>query len=153
MLLLQVLLLTLMPMIYYFKFSSMADCKCSKDKFRAQPVEDLSSNKVISVLTGDQNLLQSDTLSKMVQSTFKLSAPEQKPSFVPEFHGFEMFVWSLLSPEVLASCCTASSYATDIHHQMPLQSQVTWVSQMTSDRVVALKELLLVWKGPISIAL
>jgi hypothetical protein len=116
MLLLQVLLLTLMPMMYYFKFLSVADCKCSKDKFRAQPAEDLSSNKVISALSGDQHLLQTDQPSKMVHSTFKLSTPEQKPAFVPEFHGFEMFVWSLLSQEVLSTCCTASSDVTYIDY-------------------------------------
>ena len=104
MLLLQVILLSLMPLIYYYKVSHVADCNCGRsatvgvqDKFRAQRVGRISSGGSSSKLSIDQ---QADDLPKKGQST----SPGQKqwnPAFVPEFHGFEMFVWSLLSHQVL----------------------------------------------------
>lgn len=107
MLLLQVILLSLMPLIYYYKVSHVADCNRGssatvgvQDKFRAQRVERISSGGDSSKLSIDQRLSQADDLPKKGQST----SPGQKqwnPAFVPEFHGFEMFVWSLLSHQVL----------------------------------------------------
>jgi hypothetical protein len=102
--LLQVLLLSLMPLIYYYKISHMGDCNCGRsatvgmqDKFRAQRVEHIISSS--SKLSIDQRLSQANDLPQKGEST----SPGQKqwnPAFVPEFHGFEMFVWSLLSPQV-----------------------------------------------------
>ena len=114
----------MMPIIYLYHVSSSGDCDTSR-----------SAVSRIRIVQG------------------AISRNVSEPAFVPQFHGFEMFVWSLLSPEVLLSCLAASaSYAIHSQLQVPLQSQVTWVSQMTSDRVLALKQLLLAWKGPVSIA-
>ena len=112
------------PIVFFYKVSLSRDCDTSRS-----------------------------AVSKIRIAQDAISRDLSEPAFVPQFHGFEMFVWSLLSPEVLLSCLAASaSYAIHSQLQVPLQSQVTWVSQMTSDRVLALKQLLLVWNGPVSIA-
>jgi hypothetical protein len=147
-----------MPLIYYYKLPLSAGCNggqtaSPQDKLRAQRLEDWSIPHLVStgVLQTPQVNGVPTSVDSLIQRTD--SYLRQKPAFIPEFHGFEMFVWSLRSPQVLKNVVAAASLATYSHPQVPLQSQVTWVSQMTSDRIGALQQLLLVWKGPICIAL
>ena len=72
---LQVPLLTMMPIIYFYNVSLSGDCDTSRS----------AVSKI-----------------RIVQGAISRNVSE--PAFVPQFHGFEMFVWSLLSPEVLLSC-------------------------------------------------
>mmetsp|Transcript_23308 Transcript_23308/g.53626 ORF Transcript_23308/g.53626 Transcript_23308/m.53626 type:complete len:469 (-) Transcript_23308:112-1518(-) len=53
-----------------------------------------------------------------------------------EWHGFQ--------------CLVHSSFA---RQAAPLPGDVTWVTQMTADRVTSLEQMLVRWKGPVSVAL
>ena len=92
-LLLQVSLTTLMFTIYCYKLSLIADSKCGNNKVRPMHFERRSSSHAMSSMSGDQ-VLQANDFSKKSHPSFFLSV--HKPSFLPEFHGFEMFVWSVL---------------------------------------------------------
>ena len=116
MLLPQVPLLTLMPIIYYSKLPLKADCNCDRsispqEKMRAQTVDVLPRNPLLA-LSRDERSVQVDLAFNNKPAPSSQIIGEQKPTFIPEFHGFEMFVWSLLSPQVLASRHAAASDAT-----------------------------------------
>ena len=107
---LQIPLLTLMPMIYYHKLPLKGDCSCDRgisslEKTRAQTVFVLPRNPLLA-LSGDEASVQLDVVLKNKPApSFRIAgdlAAELKPTFIPEFHGFEMFVWSLPSPQVHA---------------------------------------------------
>ncbi len=114
-------LLTLMPLFYYYKLPLSTGCNCGhisslQDKLRVPRIEDPNIPNHIPALSG---VLQPVLPNVVVKSggymegdaTLQRSRiyARQKPAFVPEFHGFEMFVWSLQSSKVPASFFAAAS--------------------------------------------
>jgi hypothetical protein len=65
----------MIPVIFFYKVSLSRDCDTSRS-----------------------------AVSKIRIAQGAISPNLSEPAFVPQFHGFEMFVWSLLSPEVPLNC-------------------------------------------------
>lgn len=115
---LQAPLFTLMPLMYYYKLPLSAGCNCGQTaspqgKLRAQHVEDNIIPHRVPVLTGvlQPPQVEADLKSVDLPTQRIDSDPRLKPIFIPEFHGFEMFVWSLRTPKVLDNVYTAASHA------------------------------------------
>ena len=118
MFLVQAPLLTLMPLFYYYKLPLTIGCNnghisSSQDKLRVPRIEDPNiphhipalSRELPDVVVKSGGYMQGD-------ATLQRSGiyARQKPAFVPEFHGFEMFVWSLQPSKVPASFFAAASH-------------------------------------------
>jgi hypothetical protein len=83
-------------------------------------VEDRSAPHRAPVLPGVLQPLQVDAVLKSVDVPIQRtdSDPRLKPTFVPEFHGFEMFVWSMLSPKVETSLQLPAMQVTFIRRSL-----------------------------------
>ena len=119
-------LLTLMPLFYYYKLPLTTGCNyghilSSQDKLRVPLIEDPNiphhipalSRELPDVMVKSGGYMQGD-------ATLQRSGiyARQKPAFVPEFHGFEMFVWSMLSPKVETSLQLPAMQVTFIRRSL-----------------------------------